>query len=160
MFLVGRADIESKDLYDDTPLLCAINARNEPVAIALIDLHADVNAASSEKRPIINAVCVGRTTVLKALLEAGAEVNTQDTDDGCTALSLALGALDDPNMSCDYATLLLDWGADPTMTDSEGRTAAEVVRQRSLRPTAIEFTQDEVSRLLRLFAPYQLFDEA
>jgi ankyrin repeat protein len=91
------------------------------VALVLIDAGAPVGAVALNAMQVqpLNSAAAGRTEVCTLLLEAGADVDAQQTG-GYTALHEA--AL---NGNDELADVLLAHGADLAITDDEGRTAAD-----------------------------------
>jgi ankyrin repeat protein len=90
-------------------------------ARALIDAGADVAAVADNAMKVqpLNSAAAGRTEVCAVLLDAGAPVDAQQTG-GYTPLHEA--AL---NGNDELVALLLAHGADATVTDDDGRTAAD-----------------------------------
>lgn len=84
-------------------------------AYELIKLGADVNEKNSRQRtPLHEAAKASRARVVKALLEAGAEVDARDAD-GWTPLPLAV-------WSPEIMEMLLDAGADVNAEFNDGWT--------------------------------------
>ena len=85
---------------------------------ALIDRHADVNAAQPDGATALHwAIYRGDLPTAKALVKAGASV-TQPNSDGATPLSLAC-----QNGTVELVRLLLDAGADANEALANGETA-------------------------------------
>lgn len=76
----------------------------------------DESGGTSDGMPLCAAASWGHTTVIRALLAAGADPGLAETD-GFTALAWATRG-----GSYDAVALLLDGGADPNQADAEGRT--------------------------------------
>ncbi|KAF2147306.1 uncharacterized protein K452DRAFT_304168 [Aplosporella prunicola CBS 121167] len=88
--------------------------------------YVDVNAPDSEGTPpLIYASCFGHEQVVEALLNAGANVDTQDRN-RWTPLMWAM-----TNRHKAIAKLLLDKGAQPELETSTGRTAFDFVTPNS-----------------------------
>jgi hypothetical protein len=86
----------------------------------------DLDAVDSEGTPpLIYASCFGHQEVVKALLDAGANVNKQDKNQW-SALMWAM-----TNRHKGIAKLLLDHGADPDVKSSTGRTAHDFLAPNS-----------------------------
>ncbi len=123
------------------PDLFATLESNDPVAIRDAvaegaELHVRNEAGLT---PLMAAVAQGASSeVVEALLSAGADIDEQAAS-GATALMLAAGSGTPAQV-----IYLLNAGADPTVTDAEGRTAAELargnqqVRTSSVYPRLIE----------------------
>lgn len=75
----------NKDGYGRTPLLLAINMRNEEAALALLDLEeknirVGLEVADSERRtPLLLAAALGMPKVVEKLLSLGANRNARDS---------------------------------------------------------------------------------
>ncbi len=112
----------------EVPDLFVVLEQNDPAAVnealeAGADLHVRNEAGLS---PLMAAVTAGASTnVIETLLEAGADVNDQAAS-GATALMLAAGAGTPAQV-----IYLLNAGADPTLQDGEGRTAAQLAMNNS-----------------------------
>jgi uncharacterized protein len=91
------------------------------VALVLVDAGAPVDAVARNPMRVqpLNSAAAGRTEVCSVLLDSGAPVDPQQTG-GYTPLHEA--AL---NGNDALVNLLLAHGADATITDEEGRTAAD-----------------------------------
>ncbi|KAK6956267.1 hypothetical protein Daesc_001541 [Daldinia eschscholtzii] len=94
-----------------TPLLMAIEMKNEPLVRLLIDHGVEINAKAAfgiRKTPLQAAVEVGSFNLVQLLLQNGADVNANPaTFHGGTTLQYAA-----MSGNCNVATLLLDNGAD------------------------------------------------
>jgi ankyrin repeat protein len=106
-----------------TALHFACKAKRIEACRFLLARGADVNAASSATKdgfqttPLMIAASIRHDhTILKVLLQSGAQVNWQARD-GSTALIAACG-----NGYPDHAVLLLDKGADPNVALNNGLT--------------------------------------
>jgi hypothetical protein len=88
--------------------------------------YVDVNLPDEEGTvPLIYASCFGHEGVVKALLDAGANVDKQDRNQW-SALMWAM-----TNRHKGIAKLLLDQGADPEIRSSSGGTAYDFVQPGS-----------------------------
>ena len=88
--------------------------------------YVDVNSPDEEGTvPLIYASCFGHNDVVKALLDAGAQVDRQDRNQW-SALMWAM-----TNRHKTIAKLLLDHGANPDMRSSSGGTAYDFVQPGS-----------------------------
>ncbi len=146
-----------------TPLLLAASENEAPIATLLISRGADINLAVQGWTPLIEAADEGSLDVLELLLEEGAEYNYHAGPDMPTALTMAaseghrecllsllrsgadvngfgeslpplLVAAEEDEM--EMLRLLLDRGADPNVTDREGRTALMYAADEGLRGPA------------------------
>jgi ankyrin repeat protein len=131
------ADVNAAEAWrDQTALMWAVDGNYPELTQFLIDQGANVNARAaandwntqitSEPRaqyrptggltPLLYAARSGCTRCVRALLEAGADIN-QPNPDGVTPLMVAID-----NFRFDSARLLLDQGANPHTWDWWGRT--------------------------------------
>ncbi|XP_042549603.1 KN motif and ankyrin repeat domain-containing protein 3 isoform X2 [Dipodomys spectabilis] len=124
--------------YSALMLAALTSARQEEDMTVIQRLFSmgDVNAKASQtgQTALMLAITHGRQDMVAALLECGADVNTQDAD-GATALMCAseYGRLDTVRL------LLAQPGCDPAILDNEGTSALAI---------ALEAEQDEVAALL------------
>ena len=119
---------------------------------AALDGGADINRAcrtihyegsTLTLNPLHQAMCyyVGGPTgheekggeIVRYLISRGADVNARLPEDGRTPLHLAAGSLDGIAAPLLYATLL-EAGADDSIRDARGRTAADVMREIESEP--------------------------
>lgn len=141
LFAFGVIPLGAKE--PELPDIFVILEQNDVAAVqealaAGADLHARNEAGLS---PLMSAVSSGASTaVIETLLEAGANINDQAAS-GTTALMLAAG-MGTPAQ----VIYLLNAGADPTPTDTQGRNAAELaltnpqVRTSGVYPRLAELT--------------------
>ncbi|KAM4887317.1 KN motif and ankyrin repeat domain-containing protein 3 isoform 2-T2 [Thomomys bottae] len=110
--------------------------REDMTVVQRLFSMGNVNAKASQtgQTALMLAITHGRQDMVAALLECGADVNTQDAD-GATALMCAseYGRLDTVRL------LLAQPGCDPAILDNEGTSALAI---------ALEAEQDEVAALL------------
>ncbi len=151
-----------------TPLMWAADGNFPDLALLLISKGADVRVRAaandwqaqitSEPRaqyrptggltPLLYAARSGCSRCVRAMLEAGADVN-QPNPDGITPLMVAID-----NFHYDTARLLLDQGANPHVWDWWGRTALYVAvdmstyNVRGPQTVASETSAGDVIRLL------------
>jgi ankyrin repeat protein len=113
-----------------TPLMLAATKRNLDVVRFLVEKGADVNARDSDGQTALMYACRQRfndvpdNSVAIFLLDNGAEVNLRSTKKGYTALMLASGA-----GNAELVRKMLEKGADPSIEDNFGVTAAEVAQE-------------------------------
>ena len=108
-FIQQGMDVNAKTCIGETALM---NAANADIAEMLIKHGADVNAQPTiGVSPLINASFMGRTKVVKVLLDSGADVNMKRYVAGDTALMWVRKA--------NLARLLIQAGADVNMVDSD-----------------------------------------
>ena len=142
LFAFGVLPLGEKE--PELPDLFVIIEQNDPAAVteavaAGADLHSRNEAGLS---PLMTAISSGAgTPVIETLLEAGANINDQAAS-GTTALMLAAG-MGTPAQ----VIYLLNAGADPTPTDTQGRTVADMamtnpqVRTSGVYPRLLELTE-------------------
>ncbi|MFB1083399.1 M48 family metallopeptidase [Jeotgalibacillus sp. JSM ZJ347] len=121
-------DLSAADdaFYEDmgfgaTPLMDAVSMGDIDEASALIDAGADLEETDNEgSTALIYAAYSSNLEMLELLLEAGADPNTQD--DYSTPLMVTVG-YDER----EAAALIVEYGADPFMTDPSGQTPADYI---------------------------------
>src|ERR1019366_1154852 len=129
------ARVEVRDgFYGETALIWAVAADHPEAVRTLLDAGPDANARSAsagfarpnagltrlslgEWTPLMYAARDGLTRAGRVLMERGADVNATDPD-GATALVLAI-----INYHYDFASLLLDFRANPNLADTTGMAA-------------------------------------
>jgi uncharacterized damage-inducible protein DinB len=119
----GYLNFFAKDGFTPLQLACYFN--QEAAALWLIEHEADVNAVAKNKMkiaPLHAAATHGNLTILRALLEKGAEVNAAQ-EGGYTAVHQAAHRNNVP-----MAHLLLEFGADPHQPDANGQTALQLAQ--------------------------------
>ena len=157
--LAEGAAVNSRDRNGDSPLNMAAAKGNEALAEALLSAGADVNLANiAGVTPLMGASFSGKPKLVRRLLDAGARIQPFDrvhknaavyaAAHGCTeCLDELLRAGTDVNARLDndltllmWATgygheatvrLLLERGADPTLKDNRGKSAADMARDSS-----------------------------
>jgi len=125
------------------------------VRILPILLNAGAKPQAQDKdgiTPLHVAAVYGRTGAAQQLLEEGADINSKVSSTGDTPLHIAAAAKDDVYTSFlntetakiqqDMVTFLLKHGADPSITDNYGDTAADQ-----------EGTSEEIAALIRSYTP-------
>ncbi len=110
-----QVSLDDKNWHDQTPLLMAILESKKPFVEALINAGADleVRFGEYERTPVHCAAICGYADILKCLLDAKAQINAVDTEQG-RAL--------DMTSSVECAQVLLDYGADINACDERGLT--------------------------------------
>ena len=123
----SRARVDSHDTDNNTALIYAAMRGSLPAVQALIDAGASDAAGEDDRTALMFAVLESSTDhldVVKALLRAGAPVNTRD-DAGETALMLAAEV---GNVKA--VKRLLKAGADRTLVNKEGKSALVLAREQ------------------------------
>jgi ankyrin repeat protein len=129
---------QARALSDDgfTALHLAVYAEQEEAARVLIEHGADVNMRSTgtiaRVPPLGTAAFVRSVPLARLLLDAGADVNAQG-DGGFTALHSA--AL---NGDEELVRLLLERGADASVTTVQGKRPADLAQSKTLRTALSE----------------------
>ncbi len=108
--LAHGAGVDATEAWRGQTALMWAAAQNQAAAVAaLLDAGADANARSARGfTPLLFAAREGHVDVLDALVRAGADVDDALPSNGMSALVLAVY-----NAQYDFATALLDLGADP-----------------------------------------------
>lgn len=121
LLLEKGADVNTPDPNSgETPLMAAIFAGSLDSAVLLVSKGADVNATDKSGRtPLWFAATQSNSGFITLLTQHGAKINAQGPA-GQTPLIQA-------SLFCFYWNIepLLAAGADPGITDQEGRTAAQ-----------------------------------
>ncbi len=140
LLLASGAQVDARDAEGHTPLIHAAAHKHLEQVEALLTAGADVNARSSGgMTALMHAARTDRwagtpaalATTLRVLLAAGAEVEAQDAR-GRTALMHSVETGDRP----DVVVLLLEAGAERSMQEEQGLTAADLARKYH-RPKAL-----------------------
>jgi ankyrin repeat protein len=120
-----------KDPGGNTALLAASFNGHVEIMRRLIDAGADVNLPGAGGATPLIAACGPYPEAVRLLLEAGADANVADTNEQFTALMYA--ATDGLSPIVD---ILLKNGADPSIKDVDGDTAADFARRRGFNALA------------------------
>lgn len=139
-------DVNAVGASGITALHCS---RDKSVVDTLVEAGARIEARDAKGRtPLFGTTSFGRFGAAKALLDHGADVNAQ-AGDSQTPLMLA-AFLARMEGALELVDSLLRSGADETMADSEGRTAAGSV---GLFPTrTLSDIEENVERVRQLLA--------
>ena len=119
-------DVNKSDAWNRTPLMIASGSGESEIVDLLLSEGAHVDAEDGDGRTALmyaaghNQEWTENTDVIERLIRQGANIEAQD-EAGRTSLMYAV-------MRCnlDDAELLLGKGADPLLTDSDGRTIFEL----------------------------------
>lgn len=103
------------------PLWEAVKNQDIPEVTRLINAGAEVNSSIGFTPIITEAVERGGITIVKLLLEAGANPNSKDGQYGLSALHEAIS-----RQRIDLVKLLLRYKADPNQQSKDGRTALHI----------------------------------
>lgn len=153
------ADVNFRDHYGNPPIFRQASSWCGDVQL-LIDLGADIHVARYDgTTPLHSAAIYGRAKAVKALLEAGAEVDarTESFKESRTPLEMALFQQRVPfAVLLETCTILLDHGAQ--ITDEARRSVAKAGEDFQRAKRGIndpEFLAQQTEALDRL---YQLFE--
>jgi ankyrin repeat protein len=120
-FISKGANVNHKDQFDVTPLMCATGNPNPGVIKLLIENKADLFATNCNGETILmGAVKDGTIDDIQLIVDAGAEIN-QTNVFGETALFYAVRSKKEENVK-----LLLDLGADICPKDANKDTALSI----------------------------------
>ncbi|XP_036800825.1 ankyrin repeat and sterile alpha motif domain-containing protein 1B isoform X1 [Oncorhynchus mykiss] len=145
ILLQELTDPTMRNSRDETPLdLAALYGRLQVVCM-LVTAHPNLMSSHGTRRhtPLHLAARNGHHSAVHTLLEAGMDVNSQ-TENGSALHEAALYG------KMDVVRLLLDSGIDANITDCQGRTALEILRehpaQKSQQITALmqEYMMEEM----------------
>ncbi|MEM9253440.1 MAG: ankyrin repeat domain-containing protein [Planctomycetota bacterium] len=117
--LAEGADVEAVDAYGQSALAVAIKRRRDDAAVRLIEAGADVS--TTDLNPYW-AIGTGRASILRTMLDAGADPNF--TPIGGPVLQLAA-----TRGHADMVRMLLDAGADPNAGNMLGSALAGAIRE-------------------------------
>ena len=142
-------DVNEPTRNGTTALVYAIQDHHLPAVKALLELGADTDQPAEDGKCALHyAASLGHEEVLRELLRAGAAVNIKCRIGGRTPLHDA--ALANRPL---IARVLLDFGADPTILDSIGRTALVWATRCGKTEAANELLQWESDRPIELPGP-------
>lgn len=99
--------VEVQDKRGSTPLILACYYNNSDIVRFLIDKVKDINGSSKDGSPLMAAAVKGYNSIVKMLLEAGANPNAEDANQ-TTALHYAAMF-----KNYDLAVMLIEAGANP-----------------------------------------------
>ena len=142
--LDAGANINAKNNFDATPLNVATFARQLDAVKTLVDAGADINATDNNGRtPLHMAAKLGNAKIVKTLLDAKADPN---------ALDLSKFSPLHYGFYPETAKILLDYGADRTIKNSNNLTPLEYQRSQTYHP--------ELSKIEDEYLKYQHTPEA
>jgi len=124
--LASGVPVDQPDKDGNSPLmLAAYNGHTETIQI-LLNAGADITLRDSNGRTALMFASTGPFPAsVRLLLENGAEINAADSVENFTPLMFAASEGLSP-----IVDILLDAGADPSMKDVDGDTAADFAKQR------------------------------
>ena len=132
--------------YNTIPLHSAANFENFEVVKKLLEYDADIDVRDRDGWTPLYWASSGdhfkSDSVLRLLLERGADVNARAYHNGFTPLHCA-----SENGALEVVRLLLEHGADIEAVSVDGETALQVVGQR-IHPKVDQGRRDEITKLL------------
>lgn len=168
-FLAEGAKVNSRDRNGDSPLNMAAAKGNAALVDVLLESNADVNLANiAGVTPLMGAVFSGNAEIVRKLLAAGAKIDPVDrvkknaatyaAGKGCGECLLALieaGTGVNTPLENDLTLLmwaaayghestvrlLLNRGADRNLSDSRGKSAADMAREGGFEKVSILLKQ-------------------
>jgi ankyrin repeat protein len=119
-----------------TALMVVAEAGEDAAVVELLRRGADVNATMKNGITPLIAAASGtfNESVLRALSEAGADLEARASPDGFTALMVAYFEVHDAR---EKMAVLLECGADPNARDWQGRSVLQIQRLRKEYETEI-----------------------
>ena len=130
MILDRGCSLDVADVDGDTALHVAVRRQNNEVLAVLLRKGANPDLKNSlEESPIHEAIRLGLVPTAQLLLRAGSEVNISGPQ-GQTPLIMA--SKSGPNMSL-IVDILLNYEADPLITDDEGQNAIDYAADQETR---------------------------
>jgi ankyrin repeat protein len=130
--LKGRAKVDIRNAYGDTPIMVASLKGHLAIVKALRAAGASINHPGWT--PLLYAAVAGQDQIIDYLLSAGADVGTI-APNGASAIMLAVSS-----KKFDTVKLLLDYGFDYNVRNDKGETALAWARRDKL---------PEIEKLLR-----------
>jgi hypothetical protein len=118
LLLEAHADIEAKDLNEETPLMLACLEGHADVVRILLEANADVNAKNIKgDTPLIFAADSGDADTVRILLKAGANINTGNIINNATPICYAAF-----KGHANIVRMLIEAGADVNKATKNGIT--------------------------------------
>lgn len=118
--------VDKKDIAGQTPLMYAAEAGGLEMVKYLVEMGADVDAASGIKgrgTPLIYAASTNQIEVVKYLLENNADINATTKSQNETALIWAVAA-----GSTTVVRILVERGADQKITNKKGDNVIDIAK--------------------------------
>jgi hypothetical protein len=124
------ADVNVQDIHGRTPLVVAIAEHQPEIARRLAEENTDVGVRTSDGSTLLMAaVRTEDVELVRWAIDRGIDLNAaRPNKTHATALMMAAGK-GDPEI----VQLLLANGADPTVTNHEGKTALDLAKGREVR---------------------------
>lgn len=128
VLIMRGAEVNAVDHDGDTALLYAISKGHLDIAELLLRHGADPNIAGDSGYPIRTAASRGWTQMVRALLVRGAIVDAPSSVGGTHGVTAAMVAAGSGSAAC--LRVLLEFGANPSLRDSDGDDALFYARSR------------------------------
>jgi ankyrin repeat protein len=136
----GRQGLEERDRLGRTALHQAVASVNKELVAFLLSKGAQASTKDTHKQetPLMLACSGGKLDMVQVLLKhTGGFLVSERNSEGRTALHLA--ATSSANgLSSDMVRVLLLAGADPSITDNEGRTPRQAAQQDAEHSACVE----------------------
>ncbi len=145
LFIAKGANLETRDSFDETPLITCGSLEYMMLNNAkyLIQAGADIQAANKfGKTALMGAVYSKNIELIKALLKAGAPVDQKDNEGGTALLTMITMGNFDEQPKIAVMKILLDAGANINETNNEGNS----VLHESLFPGDSEMRKFLISK--------------
>lgn len=122
-FLCINANLNSRTLSNETPLMVALKNRNERIADLLLAVHPELNVKESESgwNELIAASYRGYTKIVEKLLEKKVNLNEQDNDGGTAMWNAA------SNGYTEIVKLIVKAGADKEIRDKKNKVTSLIL---------------------------------
>ena len=142
ILLAAGADIEAETLFKARPIHTAVDSESPNALRQLLDAGANVNARGSSKAaPLHDAALWGKDAILEMLIHANGVKLDLKNGEGNTALLMAIDH--DRRRS---VQMLLDAGADLTIKDRKGRTAADHAQEAGGKLRSMFFAKSNATK--------------
>lgn len=133
----------SQKTKNQSALYVSILQGREDLMQKLLEKGADPNLADSAGALPLSEAVISRDAdprVVKMLLDKGANPNAQESDKTTPLMYIAENNMINPQTRMEIIKLFLDKGADKTLKNSKGKTAADWAKQGGNKET-VEFLQ-------------------
>lgn len=127
-------DIDAKDEYGNTLLLLACQYRCEDLVRIMLNKGADPNAVNTAGASCLHFACYqdsSSLTIVKVLLQNGANPDVAESNYGCTPLHYCAGSGD-----LEFCKIILQYGAQINAYDYYNYTCVDYAREAGFNDTA------------------------
>ena len=130
LLLKHNADINAKDKDEESPLHYAVEKRDKAIIKLLLKHNADINAKNENGwSPLHYAVKKVDKSMIKLLLKHNADINAKNKNGDTPLILAAWFAHKHYKKSYSVYKLLLRYKADPSIEDSDGKTAKQYLKR-------------------------------